>query len=689
MNAKAQVEISDLVLKSARSLEARLADLILQGSENEIFKTNEVESHPVHNMGGFSGYNYWINGNLIGQLHLASLSSGYYVMLKRVYLEGETSETYDYFNQEGEFVYSSQSLDGQTSYYNSINMDPTNAFVNHLYNVLFINYDAAEAGMGDSKRIGFIEKLLNNFLKSSEITIGADDGRRDPALLNILNEIHRVELDPILSWDERQRVFNTLKQVRKKILRTKCRAHKFNILTYQTPVALYDAKVKLDLMKKRPVDNVFGLIKKYTWGRLIWFGGTVKNNLGLSIAMAIYTPFTFYFITQPMNPHAMYIVGKVRGAYVSMMQTLTEPLSKLEKSSMLAQASDELEDSVSVKQSGLRTAPEAAQSWDERMSAFKAMNIAYEGNLIFAARIGRFEQMENQFMVPLTAESAWEEMERYLNSVEAALKYNNNLDARYKAFLQREIDRTLDLQIYIWKKIARFFSDHPYMVVDQDDEQPLRDYYVGRAFIFMKRMTDKLSQMDLTATPETHKKVMELASKYEKLRKQGDTVMDSLRKNSKVFAQNDVFDSEELRRSFKMQWEMLFLQQSKKQEAASFSLQTYTWSVKNAIWILQSVYSAKREELGSLTFKYNLDNHSTDGVKSDQRISELYESMMNMMVLEYVSIKKEIANNLKGDMESELRQAVIQNLQNFLEERDRLFNNGMKMADSERGSVTI
>lgn len=707
MQAKALIEISDLVLKSAGSLEARLADLILTMSENEAFKEggedSKFKSFPVHNLNGFSGYNLWYDDKLIGQLHLASLSSCYYVFMKQAFLEGETILSYDYYNQDGEFVYTAESLDGQSTFYNSINMDPTNPMVNHLYNILHVNYIAAENGMGDSQRIGLIERTLNSLMKTPGVKIGANERRKDPALVNIYNEIHRIEKDPILNWSERQKVYASLKEVRKKILRTKSRAHKFNYFTYQTPVNMSDAKVKLELIKKRPFDNTYGILKKNTWGRVLWFGATVKNNLGLSIAMAIYTPFTFYFITQPMNPHAMYIVGKVRMAYVGMVNALNSPLS-LGKSSSLISKDVPQEDSVSTGQAApirsknlLREAnavEEPAQSWDDRMSAFKAMSIAYEGNLIQAARIGRFEQMENQFMVPLTAESAWEEMERYLKDVKNALQYNHNLDARYKQFLENEIERTQDLQVYIWKKIARFLADHPYMVVDQDNDHPMKDYYTGKVFLFMRRMTEKLSKLNLAATPATHDKVMELAQKFEDLKKQesedGDTVMEELKKNSTIYAQKDVFSSDKIREKLKLQWEMLFLQQTKKQEAATFSLQTYTWSVKNAIWILQSIYSGKREELGSLTFKYNLDNQNTETVKSDKQISDLYASLMNMMVLEFVSIRKEIAENLKGDREAELRMGVIENIKSFLIERDRLFNNGMKMAtDSDRDSVTI
>ena len=684
MDPKLMIEISDLVMKSAKSLDVRLADLLKLEALKKEFTEGQVEPIAVHNFNGFSGYNFWAGGNLIAQLQMSSLTSGYYTFWKKVFLEETVQETYDYYNQDGEFVYSSQSLDGQSLFYNSINMDPTSPYINHLYNVLQVQYEQAENGMGETKRIALLEGILNDFLKRDDIFIGAKLRRKDPALINIINEIHRVEKDPVLSWDERQKVFSGLKQVRRKILRTKSRAHKFNGLLYQAPVTLYDAKVKLDVIKKRPADNLFGIFKKHTWGRLVWFGNTVKDNLGFSVAMAIYGPFTFYFISQPMNPHAMWAVGKVRSAYIDVIDGLT---MEEDEEMMVAQAMDK----VSVKQAGIKKIPDAGvhEDWDSRMSSFKAMQIAYEESMVFAARMGRIEQMENQFMFPLTAESAWEEMERYLKAVKSASEYNKNLDGRFRAFLESEIERTHAHQVYIWRKTAQFFNDHPYIMVDQDDEQPGKDYYVGRGFVFMEKMTNKLEKMDLAKTPVLHEQIEKLADKFKSLKKEGDSIMETLARNTKLFRQQDIYDTDELRSNLQRHWEVLFLQQNKKQEASSFALQAYTWSVKNAIWIMQALYSAKRDELGTLTYKYNLDNQNTDKIGSDKSNDQLYESLMNMLVLEYVSISKEIANNLPNDTEGVQRKAVIENVKEYLNERDRLFNSKLKMANGEKNTTTI
>ena len=321
LNAKTYIEISSLVMKSAGRLDDRLAEL-LQTKAGETIFGKEVDIYAVHNNNGFCGYNYWIDGSIVGQLHLATLDSGYFVIYKKIYSENEVNEIYDYYNKEGVFGYSSETLDGTTYQYSSINMDPTSSFTNHIYNILHSEYTQAHTGMSETSRIKYLEDMLNSFLNDPKIEIGADKRRRDPALLNIVREIHRVENDRVLKWNERQEIFKNLKVIRDKIVKTKSRVHNFDPLRYNVAIKLADSKVKMDLIKNRPLSNISGLMYKYTLGNLLWFLETVRSNLGYSIALAIYGPFTFYFITQPMNPHAMWAVGKVRDAYISTIKYL-------------------------------------------------------------------------------------------------------------------------------------------------------------------------------------------------------------------------------------------------------------------------------------------------------------------------------------------------------------------------------
>jgi hypothetical protein len=681
-------QVTHLVMRSAGKLDEFLADILSNHGGRDIL-SKDVDIFDIHNFNGFSGYNYWVNGNLVGQLHMATLQACGYVLYKRTFNEDGIIEIYDYYNQEGDFVYSANQLDGQTIMYESINMDPTSPFTNHLYNILNAEYEQATSGLSRTKLVYNIEETLRNIMAKSELPLSARAGAKDLALRNILNEIHHTEIDPVLRWEERQAIYKNLKEIRRKIINTKQRVHRFSGSSYGANVMAQDMKTRITLLKKRPMDNIKGFLYKNTIGNLLWFLHTVKDNLGYSVALAIYGPFTFYFITQPMNPHAMWAVGKVRNAYIQATTAFEEVLEGKTQQQIVAEEKN-YQDQVSTQQSAvakkvtvspmaLTKAPKV--DWNTRMGDFKAMQIALEANMVFAERMGRIEQMENQYSFALTAESAWNEIERYITQIQNDMGYFKNLDSRYRQFLQRELNRSIKTQEYIWRKMAQFFLDHPYIVVDEEKKQTQRDYYVGRAFIFMNEMTTKLSKLNPEVIPASHSKINELAAFYAQTRKEGNSVMESLKQNSKLFSQKDLYSSEELRDYMKRHWEVLFIQQNKKQEASSFGLQAYTWSVKNAIWILQSVYSAKRDDIRNLTYKFNLDNQKTAKVKPGKRISMQYEHLFHMLTMEYVSLKKEFANNLRGDTEAAQREAIIESIKNFLIERDKLYNAVLQVAN--------
>jgi hypothetical protein len=687
VDAQAYTDVSQLVMSRAMTLDERLARILEVNGGKSSFQNIKVDD--VHNFNGMSGYNYWVGDELIAQLYMATLLSGTYVIYKRTYFDGNLKEQYDYYDSEGRFFYESESLDGQPVSYASISMDTTSPFINHIYNILFIEYDGTTLNFGNTGRIYFLESILNKFYQDPNYTLSVKDKFKDRALINIRKEIYKIENDKVLKWSERQEVFNSLKEVRKKILSTKRRAHGYNYMFYDFAVRLMDLQLNYKTFKQRPINNFFGALYKYTLGNLFWFAGTVRSNLGYSVALAIYGPFTFYFITQPMNPHAMWAVGKVRKAYVTVVNVFESD----EETEEISRVADNTSDSVSTKQAGLQKNTYSAGkeiSWDERMSNFKAMQIAYEADMVFAARMGRIEQFETQFNFPLTAEAAWMEMELYLTNLENTLKYNNNLDARYVKFLNNEKKRTLELQLYIWQKMGQFFLDHPFIVVDEDDEQPERNYYVGRQFIFFNKMTTKLAQMGMMDSAKTYQNIQALAKKFKKSKKLGTSVLDNLERNSKLFKQKDFLSTTEHRKYMRDQWEILFLQQNKKQEASSFSLQAYTWSVRNAMWLLQTIYSSKRSEIATMTYKYNLDNSGTHGVSATGATNEYLENMFHNLAMEFVGIRKEMAENLPGDNEARLRENVINNVKQYLIERDRLLNAGVFAAtDDSEGTTSI
>ena len=672
VDAKAYTEITKLVMSQAMTLDERLA-CILSQAKNLV---GNIEVEDVHGFNGMSGYNYWLEDQLIAQLHFGSLASGTYVLLKKITLPGKEEVSYDYYDAQGNFFYQSPTLDGETIKYQSIAMDPSSPFINHLYNILFVEYESASTNFGNTARILLFEKLLKDFYNHRDIHISVQAGRSDQAIKNINNEILKIENDPVLTWTERQNIFKQLRSIRNKVLRTKRRVHKLKFTSFDLAIMTAGFTLKFITFRKRPIDNLRGLFKRHTLGHVQWFFRTVKQNLGLSVAMAIYGPFTFYFITQPMNPHAMWAVGKVRNAYIDTVEDLFG--SKKPESPYVDKIS-------TVVAAPKKTNSQSSALWEKRMDRFKAMQISYEESMVFAARIGRIEQFETQFNFPLTAEAAWMEMELYLNDIELQLAKTSKLDKDFVNFLKKEKHRTLELQIYIWHKVGQFFLDHPYIVVDQNNEQTERNYYVGRQFVFFNTMTDKLSRLNNQKQPETHRLIQSLAKKFKTARLEGNSVLDTLKKNSKLFRQKDIFNSDEQRQYMARQWEVLFLQQNKKQEAASFALQTYTWSVKNAIWILQTFHSAKRSELSLLASKFQIDHKKGSQINPLSGMNEYLENMYHNLTMEYVSIKKEMLNELGKDKEATMRESVIDNLKEYLLERDKLFNHGVYAKMIEKG----
>lgn len=669
INATAFDRLSNLVMKQAMTLDERLVCFFSLKDQKEI--DSNLQIIPVHNYNGMSGLNFWSDDTLVAQLYVAMLQSNTIVIYKKTFYADELKEEYDYYDISGKFFYRSQTLDGICIQYDSITMEVSCPFLNYFYNLLSIEYTQTISNLGNTKRIKFLEKILNIFYKDPQFHIGANDTTKDIALHKINEEIFEVEKDLYLSWQERQAIFKSLKQKRSRILMTKRRAHKLNFFLYDVAIFLSDFKTKGQVFKLRPINNAIGTLHHHTIGRVLWFLGQIRSNLGFSVAMAIYGPFTFYFITQPMNPHAMWAVGKVRSAYLDVVDTVMKKTPEAQLA-----LKKQLSDKVSTQQAQAADEDPQKSYWLDRMSNFKAMQISYESAMIFGERMGRIEQFESQFNFPLTAEAAWMEMEQYTKKLKKILENQSNLDHRFIEFAQKEIDRTAETQLYIWNKMGQFFLDFPYIVVDEENEQPYKSYYVGRQFIFFKKMTDKIAKLGFQNSPITHKNVMHLAGLFEKSKVVGSSVLDTLKKNSKLFRQKELFNSDENRDYMRRQWEVLFIQQNKKQEAASFALQAYTWSIKNAMWLIQTIYSAKRVEIAVLEEKYQLNNPAGHKIHADEATSEYYGNMFHNLVMEYVGIKKEMAKSLPGDNEWQQREKVINHIKEFLIERDKLFATG-------------
>lgn len=737
----------DLITADVARIQPFLETVFQDGGKKLYSIEGEIKT--ISNINGYSGYSYKIDG-AEASLTLGMILGGTGYALKRT-LKSATEEfvRFDYFNVEGDLTFTADSESLTVVFVDNIAMDPTCPILNHLYNFLSLEYRKAEEAESSTEAVFSVEKWLRTLYRSKTVSLSIKRGAEDIAFTTIFNKILKAELDPVLNWEERQLVFRKYRQTMKKIMATKVRAHRLNKTKMKVALFKKNCGNLLARILARPANNFGGILHRYTIGKILWFFKTVSDNLGYSIALAVYGPFTYYFITMPMNPHAMQAVGKVRAAYLDAKYEISRLIDTKGESlihkmdvggSETAQAAAKTtpvqtqSDNVSTKDAaplkvseqdvinanilyqsevtsgastpnlvmlgdGKKTKARPSimnmlvssdvaevnnQNWLERMSHFKQMQIAYEESIEYASRLGRLEQLETQYNFPMQVESTWEELERYNQYIFKIRTETPNLSAKMKQYLFNEVNRTQQLQVYLWDRLVRFILDQKYVMLDEDKEQKRNDYYVGRSFVFMQEMTQVLSwRYKELKKPEGFDKIEKLADFYSRNRKEFGTVLKNLQANSDLFKQKDVYDTKEFRSYMKRQWEILYLQNAKAEEASNMGLNMYIWSVRNAVWILQSIYSTKREELAML-LKRDISGQMFSPAEATARskMSMMYETLFHNLTLEYVGIREEIMNRLGKDIESNQRMVVINNLKEFLTDRDKL--DGINVASSTK-----
>jgi hypothetical protein len=679
------------------------------------------------NLFGYSGFSFEQSGNK-AEISLAMILGGTGLILRRTLNE---KERYDYFNIQGALTFSADKEVLKPLIVDSYAMDLSSPILDHCYNFLSYEYKLASDGKSSTQMVYSLEQFLSSLFKSKRHHLQFKNPTKDSAIESIFNKILKLELDPVLTWEERQLVFEKHYETMNKIIATKTRAHKVSGLRIKMALMMSRLNNFFARVATRPQNNLTGILNKYTVGKVFWFFRTVKNNLGYSIALAVYGPFTYYFITMPMNPHAMQAVGRVRTAYLESKQELMsfielapKALNDLESKTAEATTNRPQIDSVNSISSGIDKnpktnqnidpniiypspittfqepvlvtvadgkkqeanpsflnmllstdfAPANGQSWVERMSSFKQMQIAYEENIEYASRMGRLEQLETQYNFPMQVEQTWEELERYNNLIFKLRTENPNLSAKMKQYLFNEVNRTQQLELYLWDRLGRFILDQVYVMLDQDKEQKRNDYYVGRSFILMQEMTQTLSwRYKDFKKPIGFDRIEKLASFYNKARKDFGSVTKNLAANSDLFKQKDIYNTQEFRSYMKRQWEILFLQNAKAEEASNMGLNMYIWSVRNTVWILQSIYATKREELALLIKRDTTGSLFTpEEMLARSKASMQYETLFHNLVLEYVGIREEIMNRLGKDIESAQRKVVIENLKESFSDREKL-----------------
>ncbi|MBA2405684.1 MAG: hypothetical protein H0V66_12985, partial [Bdellovibrionales bacterium] len=463
-------------------------DTVLKDGGKKLYAIDGEVSRST-NVDGRSGYHYR-EENLEASLEFGVLFGGSGFVIRRHLKNGtEEWERFDHFDKKGHFTFYSFEKTLDPLYVDTMAMDLTCPILNHLYNFLSLEYNrAAEGKSWNTDQVHIVEVFLRQLYKSNILHLSVKDGLKDPAVSNIYAKMQKAEMDPVLTWEERQIVFEAYRETMAKIIATKVRAHKLSSATYKLKQFQKNVSIFGDRVASRPFSNAKGLLYRYTIGKVLWFFRTVKDNLGYSVALAVYGPFTYYFITMPMNPHAMQAVGRVRGAYLDVKAEVSQLVDKASSMGDISAKTQVVplapttveqepimadEDTVSTKSAAPvveqqnHSASSAQvvdpkvmaniiyessntmgpvqeisinlgdgqrekfkptflnmllttdipkvdrQTWNERMSNFKQMEIAYEENIEYASRMGRLEQLETQYNFPMQIESTWEELERY------------------------------------------------------------------------------------------------------------------------------------------------------------------------------------------------------------------------------------------------------------------------------------
>lgn len=666
---------------------------------------------PLFRDTGFSSYFFRLQHfekDVYAQIQFTPCIHGGFALRKIFHFQDENRIENHVYSDEGKLVEVLENFSIDPLYVGLVDMEPNQPIIAHLYDFLAYEYVEAQQKAVRFKRVIWVEQFLQNLFASGKSMLSVNMGHADSSLRKIfLQELTR-ELDPVLTWEERQKLFTSMKEQRWSLRTTKRRVHHIPIFPYYL-LSYYDEfNTRLKRWALRPLDNLQGISYKYTIGLLLWFINTVRNNIGYSVALALYGPFTFYFITQPLNPHAMWAVGKVRTGYSEVvgkvesvlgltagtLTTVNEKSSLNAVNTVLASAGTQatLASNASENKDPIKRFEQYPphhldllvstdvpsvdkQSWADRMSHFKDMQIGYEEHMQASARLGRIEQIETQLNFPLIADSSWQEIERTIEMMER-LKKTTATKAHaqeWTRYFDREIERSRRLQLYVWDRLLRYVLDHPYIVMDTSHEQPYRDYYLGRAFILIRQYTQKLSQIfpDFKK-PNDYKRIEKLASNYEMMRSDGETILDRLKLNSPLFKQKDRFDGLELRSYMQRNWEVLYLLQNKAQEASNFGLMMYTWSTRNTLWVIQGIYSAKQRELSLL---FETSQRSKEQIHTEIRnsIEPLYETLFHLLNLEFVSIRPELSERLSNDIEFVQRHKIIQSLEEFFKEREEVW----------------
>ena len=553
----------------------------------------------------------------------------------------------------------------------------------HLLESLAFEYRQAKTGESNTKRLAFLE----NHMRSStpkKFTLPHNFHS------NFLESAAKIELQSSLKWKERRILLQKQLQLRATLFRTEARIFFFPWWKVAAFECSQNFRMFFLCFSLRPWDNLQGWLQLCTIDVIIWFFNTVRNNIGYSIALAIYGPFTFYFITQPLNPKAMWAVAESRQIYFHIVEAAEQKLKNYRfkfNFDLFAPA----------KGSPAKTAPSVShnqlernltlENWQERMNNFKGLQIALEKNMVFAARMGRVEQIETQLIFPLTARSAWTETKFYIDAIHCSIqKQEHSHSKQHREFLQNELKRSRRAQFYIWRKLHHFLGDNYFIVMDATNNHSLRNYFLGDSLSLYIMITEELASSlrtecststspstspSLSPSPAATTKPMEfskndllVAKRLQNAFASSNTqripgeIIKNISNEVPALADPTKLNDSAYREPMLRQWENLFLLQNRAQEASNFGRMAYTESVRTTLFALQIINTIKHHEIEQ---------------KQHPQERELNESLLenayHLAFADLASIAPEIHHSIPGDTEYEERIQLIADFKDYLQER--------------------
>lgn len=570
---------------------------ILQNGGNKYYR---LYSRPIpfRNIRGLSGYYYQIDNHeaMVG-LGLARDNQSF-VLYRKYFENNQWHERYDYFNSQGIYNYFSETLISPLLENEQWNMDPTCPVINILYNYLAHEYAEAENGTSQTDRVFTIEKFLQKLYHSNKIRLSIKDRSQDLAITQMFFRMNEGEMDPVLNWEERLRANEVDLDRLDKILQTKFRVHRMYSFLFALPLLMKRFFSSIRRFFKRPADNIKGIAFYWTIGQIFSVFKFIRHNPGSALVLASYIGFAYFYITLPKNPYVTHIKNELTPLLQESKKLVVDEVS-------VKSAAPVVEEILVVEKETLAEFAHSQIGPKARVEAFKKLAESFEKNLELPQQEGRKIEFRNKLLYPTMIEAAWSETQNYLSRLEQ--KQRETFSINLKQYIENEKSRTLYVQTFLWETMDALLTDNSEILLDQNDEQLKSDAYFGRGMSLFSDMSLALASKVKNLPQSAQKdRIEQLAQIFHISHQETGSVVNNLKANSNILKQKSPIDSEEYRQSQKRQWEILFLQHSKKDALVQKGQERLMDSKIQTIWFLERFFAEKNQDQLSKSSLENL-----------------------------------------------------------------------------------